>query len=224
MGKILGKKEWDTDIDPCSSQHPWFTPKVDTVENNVTCNCSIPGDNFCHVVSILLKSQNLPGKLPPELIRLPYLEEIDLTRNYLNGTIPTEWGSSNLRKISLLGNRLTGPIPKEIGNITTLESLHLTSNNFTGELPETLAKLTTLTELSIQGSGLSGPIPSGISFLQNLTDLSVQTKQNSKSKRENPRQEAKQQQMQKRIEERTREEERMALRLEEPVVRVDIRD
>ncbi|KAL2986716.1 hypothetical protein AAZX31_12G223200 [Glycine max] len=197
MGKILGKKEWDTDIDPCSSQHPWFTPKVDTVENNVTCNCSIPGDNFCHVVSILLKSQNLPGKLPPELIRLPYLEEIDLTRNYLNGTIPTEWGSSNLRKISLLGNRLTGPIPKEIGNITTLESLHLTSNNFTGELPETLAKLTTLTELrlsdnnfsgkipdfihrwtnlvllSIQGSGLSGPIPSGISFLQNLTDLRI---------------------------------------------------
>ena len=48
---------------------------------------------------------------------------------------------------------------------------------------------------------------------------SVQTKQNSKSKRENPRQEAKQQQMQKRIEERTREEERMALSLEEPIVR-----
>ncbi|KAH1222939.1 putative leucine-rich repeat receptor-like serine/threonine-protein kinase [Glycine max] len=198
MGKILGKKEWDTDIDPCSSQHPWFTPKVDTVENNVTCNCSIPGDNFCHVVSILLKSQNLPGKLPPELIRLPYLEEIDLTRNYLNGTIPTEWGSSNLRKISLLGNRLTGPIPKEIGNITTLESLvlefnqfsenlppelgnlssiqrlHLTSNNFTGELPETLAKLTTLTELRLSDNNFSGKIPDFIHRWTNLVLLSIQ--------------------------------------------------
>ncbi|KAL5151453.1 putative leucine-rich repeat receptor-like serine/threonine-protein kinase [Glycine soja] len=194
MGKTLGKKEWDTDIDPCSGQPPWFTSKEN---NNVTCNCTIPGENFCHVVIILLKSQNLRGMLPRELIRLPYLEEIDLTKNYLNGTIPTQWGSSNLRSISLYGNRLTGPIPKEIANITNLQNLvlefnqfsgnlppelgnlpsiqklHLTSNNFTGELPETLAKLTTLTELTIQGSGLSGPIPSEISFLQNLYDLRI---------------------------------------------------
>lgn len=52
MGKILGKKEWDTDIDPCSCNIPGVHTKVDTVENTVTCNCSIPGDNFCHVVSM----------------------------------------------------------------------------------------------------------------------------------------------------------------------------
>ncbi|TKY49231.1 leucine-rich repeat receptor serine/threonine-protein kinase [Spatholobus suberectus] len=198
IANTLGKKDWDTDIDPCSKQPPWFTPTVNDVQNNVTCNCSIPGDNFCHVVAILLKSQNLQGKLPPELIRLPYLEEIDLTRNYLNGTIPREWGSSNLRKISLLGNRLTGPIPKEIANITTLESLvlefnqfsgnlppelgnlsriqrlHLTSNNFTGELPETLAKLTTLTELRLSDNNFSGKIPDFIQRWTNLDILAIQ--------------------------------------------------
>ncbi|KAK7837908.1 putative lrr receptor-like serine/threonine-protein kinase [Quercus suber] len=40
-----------------------------------------------------LKEQSLPGTLPPELVNLPYLEHIDLTRNYLNGTIPPKWGS-----------------------------------------------------------------------------------------------------------------------------------
>ncbi|KAG5131384.1 hypothetical protein JHK84_037781 [Glycine max] len=197
MGKTLGKKEWDTDIDPCSGQPPWFTSKEN---NNVTCNCTIPGENFCHVVIILLKSQNLRGMLPRELIRLPYLEEIDLTKNYLNGTIPTQWGSSNLRSISLYGNRLTGPIPKEIANITNLQNLvlefnqfsgnlppelgnlpsiqklHLTSNNFTGELPETLAKLTTLTELRLSDNQFSGKIPD---FIQRWTDLEMLTIQGS---------------------------------------------
>ncbi|KAK8469456.1 hypothetical protein PHAVU_005G078100 [Phaseolus vulgaris] len=194
IGNTLGNKNWDTNIDPCSNQPPWTVSK----DINVTCNCSIPTDTFCHVVSILLKSHNLTGTLPPELIRLPYLEEIDLTRNYLNGTIPVAWGSSKLRRISVLGNRLTGPIPKEIGNITTLESLvlefnqftgnltpelgnlshlkrlHLSSNNFTGELPETLAKLTSLEELRLNDNNLTGTIPSFIQRLTNLTNLGIQ--------------------------------------------------
>ncbi|XP_020239268.1 probable leucine-rich repeat receptor-like serine/threonine-protein kinase At3g14840 [Cajanus cajan] len=201
IGNTLGKKDWNTDIDPCSGKSPWTVANTTKgVGDNVTvtCNCTIPGDNFCHVVSILLKSQNLPGMLPPELIRLPYLEEIDLTRNYLNGTIPSEWGSSKLRIISLLGNRLTGQIPKEIGNITTLESfvlefnqfygnlpeelgnlsriqrLHLSSNNFTGELPETLAKLTTLKELRLNDNNFSGKIPDFIQEFTNLEKLSIQ--------------------------------------------------
>ncbi|XP_014523064.1 probable leucine-rich repeat receptor-like serine/threonine-protein kinase At3g14840 isoform X2 [Vigna radiata var. radiata] len=136
--------------------------------------------------------------LPPELTGLPHLEEIDLSRNYLNGTIPVAWGSSKLRNISLLGNRLTGPIPKEIGNITTLQSLvlefnqftgnitsdlgnlshlerlHLTSNNFTGELPETLAKLTSLRELRLNDNNFSGRIPSFIQRWRNLEILEIQ--------------------------------------------------
>ncbi|KAJ1389313.1 Serine/threonine-protein kinase, active site [Sesbania bispinosa] len=140
---------------------------------------------------------DLVGTLPPELVKLPYLQEIDFTRNYLNGTIPKEWGSMNLIIIGLNGNRLSGSIPIELANITTLQSftvefnqlsgnlphelgnlpniqrLFLTSNNFTGELPASFAKLTTLQDVVIQGTGLSGPIPSGISLLGNLTDLRI---------------------------------------------------
>ncbi|XP_027927406.1 probable leucine-rich repeat receptor-like serine/threonine-protein kinase At3g14840 [Vigna unguiculata] len=198
IGNTLGNKNWDTTIDPCSNKPPWSVTMEKDKANYVRCNCSIPTDTYCHVVSITLKAQNLTGTLPSELTGLPHLEEIDLTRNYLNGTIPIAWGSSKLRIISLLGNRLTGPIPKEIGNITTLESLvlefnqftgnitpelgnlshlqrlHLTSNNFTGELPETLAKLTLLRELRLNDNNFSGSIPSFIQRWTNLEILEIQ--------------------------------------------------
>ncbi|KAA0066718.1 putative leucine-rich repeat receptor-like serine/threonine-protein kinase [Cucumis melo var. makuwa] len=148
--------------------------------------------------AIVLKSQSLQGTLPPHLVRLPFLQQIDLTRNYLSGQIPPEWGSTNLVSIYLLGNRLTGLIPEEIGNITTLENLvlginqlsgsipqalgnlpqiqrlHLTSNNFSGELPMSLGKLTTLKEFRVGDNNFSGPIPNFIRNWTNLTKLFIQ--------------------------------------------------
>ncbi|XP_058779497.1 probable leucine-rich repeat receptor-like serine/threonine-protein kinase At3g14840 isoform X1 [Vicia villosa] len=204
IGKSLGKKDWNFDVDPCSNKPNWATPKptthrVSLVENNVTCNCSVAGDNFCHVVSITLKGQNLPGTLPPELTRLHYLQIIDLSRNYLNGTIPKKWGSMvNLLNITLPGNRLTGSIPKEIANISTLlhleltanqmsgnitselgnltqiQTLRISSNNFSGELPATLAKLTTLQNFHISDNQFTGKIPDFIQNWTNITTLIIQ--------------------------------------------------
>ncbi|EXB54091.1 hypothetical protein L484_017528 [Morus notabilis] len=179
IAKTLGKTNWNFSVDPCSGDYGWVTKNpVQGFENAVSCNRSFCSATACHVTSIVLKAQSLPGTLPKDLLKLPYLQEFDLSRNYLNGTIPPEWGSSQLVNISLLGNRLTGSIPKELANITTLKSLVLeinrlsgnlppelgnlsnierflvTSNNFTGELPETLGKLTTLKDLRI--SDLSG--------------------------------------------------------------------
>ncbi|KAK2986541.1 hypothetical protein RJ640_004291 [Escallonia rubra] len=199
IAKTLGKTDWNFSVDPCSGQSNWATLNpVKGSENAVTCNCTFNNNTVCHVVSIILKSQSLPGKLPPELVTLPYLQELDLTRNYLNGTLPPEWGSMQLVNISLIGNRLTGPIPKEFGNITTLgnltleynqlsgtippdlgnlprlERILLTSNNFTGELPITLAKLTTLKDFRIGDNNFTGNIPNFIQNWSNLEKLVVQ--------------------------------------------------
>ncbi|KAL9438023.1 hypothetical protein AB3S75_023815 [Citrus x aurantiifolia] len=185
----LGKTDWNLSVDPCSGRGGWF---VDLKKNAVTCNCSYSGGTVCHVVSIILKEQSLPGVLPPELSRLPFLQEIDLTRNYLNGTIPSEWASLPLVNISFLANRLTGPIPKNFANISTLanltvqfnrlsgelpeelgslfnlEKFHINSNNFTGELPQTFAKLTNMKDFRISDNQFTGEIPS---FIQNWTKL-----------------------------------------------------
>ncbi|KAK2368160.1 putative leucine-rich repeat receptor serine/threonine-protein kinase [Trifolium repens] len=191
IANSIGKKDWNFDTDPCTNKPNWLTK----LENNVTCNCSVAGDKFCHVVAITLKEQNLPGTLPPELNRLPYLQIIDLSRNYLNGTIPKEWASmTNLLNITLSSNRLTGSIPAEIANISTLiqldltanqmsgnippelgsltqiRTLQLSSNNFTRELPVTLAKLTALQDFRIADNQLSGKIPD---FIQNWTNINT---------------------------------------------------
>ncbi|XP_019456015.1 PREDICTED: probable leucine-rich repeat receptor-like serine/threonine-protein kinase At3g14840 isoform X2 [Lupinus angustifolius] len=193
IAKTLGKKDWDFSVDPCSGQRNWTSlDQVEVTENAVTCNCSFANATICHVTNILLKQQNLPGTLPPELVRLPYLQEIDLTRNYLSGKIPEEWGSMKLINISLLGNRITGSIPIQIANISTLQSfvveanqlsgklpaelgnlsqiqrMLLSSNNFTGEIPPTFAKLTSLQDFRIPDNQFSGKIPD---FIQSWTSL-----------------------------------------------------
>ncbi|XP_052726263.1 probable leucine-rich repeat receptor-like serine/threonine-protein kinase At3g14840 isoform X2 [Vigna angularis] len=194
IGKRLGKKDWDFNVDPCTGQRNWTS----SIQNAVTCNCLFANATICHVVSIVLKSQNLSGTLPSELVRLPYLQEIDLTRNYLNGTIPSQWGSVNLVNISILGNRVTGPIPKELGNITTLKSLVvefnqlsgelplelgnlpqlerllLTSNYFTGNLPATFARLTTLKHIRLGDNQFSGTLPDFIQKWKSLERLVMQ--------------------------------------------------
>ncbi|KAL5129387.1 putative LRR receptor-like serine/threonine-protein kinase [Glycine soja] len=146
----------------------------------------------------ILKDQNISGVLPSEFGNLTHLKELDLTRNYLNGSLPTNFPPNSLVILSLLGNRLSGPIPTEIGDIASLEELVLecnqlkglfppslgnlsklkrlllSANNFTGTIPETYSKLKNLTEFRIDGSSLSGPIPSFIGNWTNLERLDLQ--------------------------------------------------
>ncbi|XP_058747479.1 probable leucine-rich repeat receptor-like serine/threonine-protein kinase At3g14840 isoform X2 [Vicia villosa] len=190
IAKTLGKNDWNFSVDPCSGRNNWIsTTQSPGFENAVTCNCSFQNNTLCHVVSVVLKAQNLSGTLPPDLVRLPFLQEIDLTLNYLNGTIPKELATLSLVNISFYGNRLSGPIPKEFGNIPSLRSLVLefnqlsgnlppelgslnkierlllSSNNFTGVLPATFAKLTALKQFQF-----SGAIPN---FIQNWKNLEM---------------------------------------------------
>ncbi|KAL8520226.1 hypothetical protein ACS0TY_010948 [Phlomoides rotata] len=60
---------------------------------------------------------------------------IDFNRNYLSGNIPREWASIKLEYLSVSVNRLSGPIPKYLGNITTLEAMSLETNQFNGPVP-----------------------------------------------------------------------------------------
>ncbi|KAB5521352.1 hypothetical protein DKX38_025671 [Salix brachista] len=199
IAKTLGKTNWNFGADPCGGQSGWANPNAEKgSENALSCNCTFSNGTICHVTSIVLKNQNLEGSLPPDLSRFPYLQEIDLSRNYLNGTIPREWGATQMVNISIIGNRFTGPIPKEIGNISTLanftvefnqlsgvlppelgnlsrlEKLHLTSNNFTGQLPAAFEKLTTLKDFRIGDNQFTGEIPNLIENWTNLDKLVIQ--------------------------------------------------
>ncbi|XP_059661402.1 probable leucine-rich repeat receptor-like serine/threonine-protein kinase At3g14840 [Cornus florida] len=174
VAKTLGKTDWNFSVNPCNIRETsWVSPENDHYKNNVTCNCTISNDGVCHVVSIVLKGQSLSGKLPPELARFRYLQEIDLTRNFLYGTIPPEWGSMQLKTITMLGNRLTGSIPKEIGNITTLNTLVLEFNQLSGDLPSNLGSLPLIEKMFLSSNNFSGELPGTFESLTTLKDFRI---------------------------------------------------
>ncbi|KAF3773017.1 putative LRR receptor-like serine/threonine-protein kinase [Nymphaea thermarum] len=70
-----------------------------------------------------------------------------------------------------MSNRLSGPFPKELGDMITLNNIRISDNGFSGKLPEFIFTWTLLTRLQIQGTSLTGPIPSNIGALENLSQL-----------------------------------------------------
>ncbi|XP_052301162.1 probable LRR receptor-like serine/threonine-protein kinase At1g29720 isoform X4 [Populus trichocarpa] len=153
-----------------------LTSAPPNLEGNSTieCNCSITDDNYCHITSFQLKDYSLPGRLPPELANLTYVQKIDFTRNYLYGTIPVEWASMKyLSFISLTANRLSGNIPAHLGSFTALAYLSLESNQFSGVVPPELGKLVNLKNLILSGNKLVGTLPEALAQIKDLKDFRV---------------------------------------------------
>lgn len=170
----LGFKFWEFDDNSCDVVKVGVTTELpDGAESTIACECNFPNDTFCHVVSIVLKGYSLPGILPPELAKLPHLREIDFAYNYLYGTIPKEWASLQLTSISVLVNRLSGEIPKTLGNITSLTYLCLEANQFSGNVPPELGRLINLQTLMLSSNQLTGNLPSSFAGLINLTDFRI---------------------------------------------------
>ncbi|KAM7498587.1 hypothetical protein LguiA_023001 [Lonicera macranthoides] len=141
--------------------------------SNVTCDCSFSNNSVCHVIAIQLKGLNLTGVLPAAFSNLTFLQELDLSRNYINGSIPSSFAQLPLTILSLLGNRLSGSIPRELGRIATLKRLVLEDNQLGGPLPPDLGSLRSLERLQLSANNFTGTIPETFGNLRNLTDFRI---------------------------------------------------
>ncbi|XP_008802099.1 protein TOO MANY MOUTHS [Phoenix dactylifera] len=115
--------------------------------------------------------------LSPALLHLPYLRSLFLYRCFSGDhpqPIPTFLGglSPALRSLVLRGNGHVGPIPAELGNLTSLRVLDLHGNQLSSSIPESLQRLTHLLFLDFSYNQLSGPIPSLRNPTLNVLDLS----------------------------------------------------
>ncbi|KAL3739798.1 hypothetical protein ACJRO7_021117 [Eucalyptus globulus] len=170
----MGSTYWDFDGDNCLIQRVGLALQPPPeAESSIVCDCNIGNNTFCHVVRIVLKFHSLPGILPPELAKLPYLREIDFAYNRLSGEIPDELGSMQLTSISLLVNRLSGAIPTSLANITSLTYLNLEANQFSGPVPHELGSLINLQNLILSSNHLTGNVPATYAALGNLTDFRI---------------------------------------------------
>ncbi|KAK7371200.1 hypothetical protein VNO78_36768 [Psophocarpus tetragonolobus] len=153
---------------------------------NVSSGWSFPMDleKSEQLTNLSLVHCNLVGPLPDFLGTLPSLTNLRLSGNKLSGAIPATFAQSSiqvlwlnnqegggmsgpidviasmifLRQVWLHGNQFTGPIPQNIGNLTSLQELNLNSNQLVGLIPESLAHMN-LQILVLNNNMLMGPIP-----------------------------------------------------------------
>uniref|UniRef100_A0A0D3D5Z2 non-specific serine/threonine protein kinase n=1 Tax=Brassica oleracea var. oleracea TaxID=109376 RepID=A0A0D3D5Z2_BRAOL len=174
IATTLGVKGLNLYEDPCKLKTLKIDQKIGDPEIKNTIFCDVCFNNTCHITNIVLKALSLPGKLPPELANLRYLQSIDLCRNYLSGTIPMEWASlPNLTFISLCANNFSGTLPTGLQNFKNLAYLSLEANQFFGTIPDELGNLTNLNELHLGSNQFNGSLPSTLARLVNLTDFRV---------------------------------------------------
>ena len=92
----------------------------------------------------------------------------------LAGPIPAELGNlPSLETLDLRGNDLSGPIPAELGNLASLVVLTLGRNALTGAIPAELGNLVHLGTLKLDYNALTGPIPPELGRLTNLERLTL---------------------------------------------------
>ncbi|XXG52054.1 hypothetical protein AAC387_Pa03g0471 [Persea americana] len=91
---------------------------------------------------------------------LSKMTSIDLSKNALNGVIPSEMGYlKGLHSLNLSCNYLRGSIPTTFQQLLELESLDLSYNQLNGSIPLELEKLDRLAVLSLSFNTFSGKIP-----------------------------------------------------------------
>ncbi|XP_047148463.1 receptor like protein 21-like [Vigna umbellata] len=91
---------------------------------------------------------------------LAYMSGIDLSKNKLNGSIPSELGNlTRIRALNLSHNNLIGEIPATFSKLVQIESLDLSFNMLSGQIPHQLNQLNSLAVFSVAHNNLSGDTP-----------------------------------------------------------------
>ncbi|MCD7454992.1 hypothetical protein HAX54_026720 [Datura stramonium] len=121
---------------------------------------------------VSLKDNYFFGAVP---VGFDSVHVLDLSSNLINGSLPPNFGGSNLRYFNVSFNRLSGDIPPEFGSkIPPNATIDLSYNNFTGAIPESSVFLNQSRKAFSGNPELCGeplknlcPIPSTITTLPN---------------------------------------------------------
>ncbi|XP_028794117.1 receptor-like protein EIX1 [Neltuma alba] len=118
------------------------------LEGTQTCPFKKPLHNLQYLV---LRDNQLGGKIPYWLGQLENMIGIDLSHNLFEGPIPTSFGSmKNLNILQLGKNKFNGTLPESLGQLSTLSGLDVSSNQLEGIISEIhFSKLTNLIFLDL---------------------------------------------------------------------------
>ena len=92
--------------------------------------------------------------------------------NRISGPIPPELGKLvKLETLDLEGNAFSGPIPFDFGQLVGLKYLSLSKNRLSASIPPQIGNLTALKTLDLSQNTLTGPIPPELGALIELRAL-----------------------------------------------------
>lgn len=87
-----------------------------------------------NLTAVSLKSNYFSGSIPGGFSSVQFL---DLSSNLINGSLPPDFGGSNLVYLNISFNRLSGEIPVRFAaTIPANATIDFSSNNLTGPIPE----------------------------------------------------------------------------------------
>ncbi|KAL8499063.1 hypothetical protein ACS0TY_022143 [Phlomoides rotata] len=148
--------------------------------NNLRFESSASGVSFFTSLTSLISLKVLAiglnplgGVLPPSIGNLSSsLQTFAAPYCNFRGTIPNDIGNlTNLVRLELRYNELSGIIPPTFTHLQTLQGLYLNNNNLEGLVPEDLCDLHNLVELRLRFNRLSGPIPTCLGNVSSLRNI-----------------------------------------------------
>jgi uncharacterized protein YjbI with pentapeptide repeats len=169
----LGRQKWFSykyDGEPTSTGYYDNSQRIGYQNHGRLCELNLsdlPITTFPESMGNLTKLHTLVfhntqlTSMPTVIVDLPELEQVYAYNNgFLTGPIPSELGNiSSLRRMMFSNNQLTDPIPPELGNLTNLSHLFLDNNQLTGPIPPELGNCIYLINLQLEGNQLTGSIP-----------------------------------------------------------------
>ncbi|XP_062076548.1 receptor-like protein EIX2 [Humulus lupulus] len=134
-------------------------------DNNFNIEGSHLSDSFDNLKYLRhLYLSGFDGEVPKSIGSLCRLQQLVLFRNEFNSTIIDilesllDCNNNSLEILNLSGNRLIGPLPRDLSRFSYLRELVVSYNNFSDTLPESIGKLSSLELLDIFGNSFTGVV------------------------------------------------------------------
>ena len=107
-------------------------------------------------------SNNFSGPIYPNLSKLRYLYELDLSNNKFPGTFPVSvLGATNLTFVDLRFNIYGGTVPRQLFDNIDTDVLFINNNGFNGTIPSNFGD-TPAQYITLANNKFTGPIPASI--------------------------------------------------------------
>ncbi|KAK1734954.1 leucine-rich repeat domain-containing protein, partial [Skeletonema marinoi] len=126
-------------------------------------------------VALLFNGPKFGGELPSSLLRLKYLNTIQIQDNFgKNWSLPSNvrvGDDTQLERLILVRNSFAGNIPPWIAKLKQLQTLDLSKNNFHGAIPEAIGDLSSVKYFNLLRNNLTETIPSSLGTLSQIDAL-----------------------------------------------------